>query len=156
MLPGRLFTSKFDKTTKAMCGVEYWRVHGGHWPLVFRSLAQAVFAAPASSACVERDVCMADMFVPRKRGSLDPAFSEMSLYLRGQIGSIPLDIPKLSDDAMEDAIPNRLTDPEQLAKVEVLDFSPDPADEIEEEDLSCGGLSSGEGAQATPTAAGGS
>eukprot|EP00752_Nemacystus_decipiens_P008160 g7299.t1 len=128
-----------------MGGVEYWRTHGQHWPPEFRSLAQAVFAAPASSACVERDFCMADMFLPRKRGSLDPAYLEMALYLRGQIGSIPLDIPKLSEDAIEDAIPDRLTDPEKLQEVNVLDFSPDPAEDIGEEDLSWVDLPPGEG-----------
>lgn len=114
-----------------MDGAAYWRTHGEEWPLILRSLAQAVFGAPASAGCVERDFDIADM-----RDDLSPAYREMALYLRGQLKSIPRDIPQLSDEAAANAIPDRLTDPERLAEVRMLDFIPDTETEDDEEDLS--------------------
>lgn len=102
-----------------MDGAAYWRKHGGEWPLILRSLAQAVFGAPASAGCVERDFNIVDT-----RTDLSPADREMALYLRGQSDSIPRDIPKLSDEAAAKAIPDRLTDLEQLDEVQMLDYTP--------------------------------
>lgn len=139
------------RTRKKMRAVDYWREHRDGWPPVLGALAQAVFGAPSSAGCVERDFCVADMFVPCKRGGLDPANLEMSLYLRGQMDSIPLDIPKLSDAEAANAIPDRLTDPAKLAEVKVLDFLPEfTLDAEDEEDLSWADTM-----QPLPSAAGG-
>ena len=59
---------------------------------------QTVFGCPASAGVMERDFCIPDMFMPRKRGSLDPAYFEMSLFLRVEYNYIPDDVPRLSDD----------------------------------------------------------
>lgn len=58
----------------------------------------SVFSTPASVGVMERDLCIADVFVPSKRGGLDPANLKMALYLRGQLHDIPQDIPTLSDE----------------------------------------------------------
>lgn len=124
-----------------MDGVDYWREHGSDHPPVLGKLAQALLGAPSSAGCVERDFCIADMFQPRKHGGLDPANLEMSLYPRGQLSSIPLDIPKLTDEQAAKAIPDRLTDPAKLAEVKVLDFLPESTEDADddEEDLSWAG-----------------
>lgn len=87
---------------------------------------------------MERDFCIADMYVPRKRGGLDPANLEMALYLRGQLHHVPQDIPKLSDDEAAKAIPDRFTDLKMQQEVQVLDYGvDDDRDTVcEEEDLS--------------------
>ncbi|CAM9846961.1 unnamed protein product, partial [Laminaria digitata] len=73
-----------------------------------RSVAQSVWSAPASAAVLERDLCVADQVVSRQRGSLDPAFVEMLLFLRAGIDYIPREIPKLTDEQAAAAIPDRL------------------------------------------------
>ena len=107
---------------------------------MLQSLAQAVFGAPSSAGVMERDFSVADMFQPRKRGSLDPAYLEMVLYLRGQLHDIPRDIPQLTDEEARQAIPSRFTNSDMLNEVEALDYTPeplnDPADEVMEDNLS--------------------
>ncbi|CAM9121357.1 unnamed protein product, partial [Laminaria digitata] len=71
---------------------------------------------------MERDFCIADMFVPRKRGSLDPAFLEMSLFLRAQYEYIPDDVPRLSEEDATESIPERFRDRTMVDDVNVLDF----------------------------------
>ena len=87
---------------------------------------------------MERDFCIADMYVPRKRGGLDPANLEMALYLRGQLHHIPQDIPKLSDEGAVEAIPDRFTDLKMKQEVQVLDYGleDDRNSDDDEEDLS--------------------
>lgn len=94
-----------------------------------------MFGVPASAGVMERDFCIADYFLPRKRGSLDPGNLEMCLYLRAQYDRIPLDIPKLSDEASQAAIPERFKDPALLQQVEVLDYVVDdqPAEDVDPE-----------------------
>ena len=60
--------------------------------------------------------------MPRKRGSLDPAFLEMCLFLRAQYDYIRSDVPTLSDEQAKAAIPNRLRDQAMLDEVNVLTF----------------------------------
>lgn len=83
---------------------------------------------------MERDFCIADWFLPRKRGSMDPAMLEMCLFLRAQYGYIPNDVSKFKDKKEEDAaIPKRLSDEQMLKDVEQLDFVPESSlcDDIE-------------------------
>ena len=63
---------------------EYWRVHGKVLPPALRAVAQSVFGCRASAGVMERDLCTTDLFMPRKRGSLDPAYLEIHLFLRAQ------------------------------------------------------------------------
>lgn len=93
-----------------------------------------VLGAPGSAGCVERDFCIADMFQPRKRGGLHPANLEMTLYLRGQLSSIPLDVPKLTVEEAARAIPDRLTDKAKLEEVQVVDFLPESLADADAED----------------------
>ncbi|CAN0309533.1 unnamed protein product, partial [Ectocarpus sp. 6 AP-2014] len=76
---------------------------------------------------MERDFCIADMFMPRKRASLDPAYLEMQLYLRAHYDHIPMDIPKAERRCRGSRHPNRFTDPLAVKDVRILDF-------LEEED----------------------
>lgn len=131
-------TLQVPKAHKTDNGAEYWRSHGKSQPLELRAVAQAVFGCPASAGVMERDFCIADFFMPRKRGSLDPGFLEMSLFLRAQFDHIPNDVPILSADAARDAIPNRFRDQTQLDDVRVLDVvvEEESIDDDEDVDLS--------------------
>lgn len=102
-------------------GADYWRTHGRLQPLPLRAVAQAVFGCPTSSGAMERDFSAGDMLVPCKRSSIDRAYFEMSFFLRAHYDQIPLDVPKLSDEEMMAAIPNRLKDEELLEEVRALD-----------------------------------
>lgn len=81
-----------------------------------------MFGAPSSAGVIERDFSVADMFQPRKRGSVDPANLEMTLFLRGQFENIPADVPELTEEQAEKAVPRRFTDRKMLEEVEVLNF----------------------------------
>lgn len=118
-----------------LSAAEYWRVHGSRHPLALRAVAQAVFGCPASAGVIERDFCIADWFMPRKRGSLDPAFLEMLLYLRAQFEYVGNDVPALSETQAKAAIPNRLRDQTALDDVKVLSFEPEEVSDDESEDL---------------------
>lgn len=77
---------------------------------------------------MERDFCSADWFMPHKRGSLDPAYLEMSLFLRAQFDYIPNDAPRLTEEQSEAAVPSRLRDQTMLDDVQVLDVVPGEKD----------------------------
>lgn len=117
---------QFTKEQKEMDGAEYWRLHGKRHPVALQAVAQAVYGVPASAGVMERDFCIADFFLPRKRGSLDPAYLEMCLYLHAQFDSIPADVPKLADDAVENALPERFKNPALLHEVQVMDYVEKP------------------------------
>lgn len=121
------FALQFSKDDKKLSGVEYWRAHGNQWPSALRALAQAVFGAPSSAGIMERDFCIADLYQPRKRGSLGPVYLEMVTYLRGQFDNIPKDIPQMTEPELEAALPTRFTDKGMLDEVVVMDFVPEPA-----------------------------
>ena len=106
-----------------MDGAEYWRLHGKRRPVALRAAAQAVYGVPDSAGVMERDFCIADFFMPRKRGSLDPARLEMCLFLRAQYDSIQPDIPQLADDAVQNALQERFKDPALLHEVQDMDYA---------------------------------
>ena len=83
---------------------------------------------------MERDFSIAGMFMPGKRGSLDPAYLEMSLFLRAQYDNIPDDVPRLSDDDTKKAIPERFRDQTMLDDVKVLAYVPDEDPDDDEDD----------------------
>lgn len=115
---------------------DYWRGdHGKGQPAALREVAQAVFGCPASAGGVERDFCIADFVMPRKRGSLDPAYLEMELFLRAQFDFIPNDVPKMTDEAAAAAIPERFRNQEMLDEVRVLDVDPDDSYRSEDDAL---------------------
>lgn len=84
---------------------------------------------------MERDFCIADYVMPRKRGSLDPAYLEMELFLRAQFDFIPNDVPQLTDEEATAAIPERFRNREMLEEVRVMDVDPDDSDESEDDAL---------------------
>lgn len=126
---------QFGKDQKFLSAAEYWRLHGSKHPLALRAVAQAVLGCPASAGVIERDFCLADWFMPRKRGSLDPAYLEMLLFLRAQYDYIRNDVPTLSDEAAKAAIPDRLRDQTKLDEVKVLTFEAQVEEEVEMEKL---------------------
>lgn len=75
--------------------------------LAFQTVAQSVLGCPASTGAMDRDFNIADMFMPRKRHSLDPAYLEMSIFFRAQYDYIPCDVPELSYENARGAIPER-------------------------------------------------
>ena len=106
-----------------MYGAEYWRLHGRRHPVALRAVAYAVYGVLASAGVMERDFFTADFFMPRKRGSLDPAQLEMCFYFRTQYNSIPSDTPQLADDAVRNALLERFRDPALLHEVQVMDYA---------------------------------
>ena len=116
-------------------GADYWRLHGKPLPLALRAVAQGVFGCPAAAAGVERDFCIADFFMARKRGSLDPAYLEMELFLRAQFDFIPNDVPKLTDAEAEEAIPDRFRKQDLLDEVRVLDVLVDDSSDEDDDDV---------------------
>ena len=112
---------------------DYWRLYGIELPLALRAVAQTVFGCPASAGVTEQDFCIADMFMPRKRGSLDPAYLDMSLFLRARYDYIPDDVPRLSDDDTKKAIPERFRDQTMLDDVNVLAYVPDEGSDGDED-----------------------
>ena len=82
-----------------------------------------VFDAPVSAGVMERDFCISDMCVTRKRGGLDPTTLKMVLHLRQQFPYIPQDIPKLSDKEVARVISDPLKDLLMHQKVQVLDYN---------------------------------
>ncbi|CAM9153110.1 unnamed protein product, partial [Hapterophycus canaliculatus] len=71
-------------------------------------VARAVLGAPASSAVLERDFGEAGKLVNRQRSSLSPAYVEMLMFLRGALDAVPEDVPTLTKEAADAAIPARL------------------------------------------------
>ena len=68
---------------------------------------------------MERDFCIADMFMPRKTPLTR---SGGFIVFRTQYDCIPCDVPKLSDEDARGAIPERFKVQTMLAEVQVLDF----------------------------------
>lgn len=83
------------------------------------SVARAVLGAPASSAVLERNFGEFDKLVERRSSSLSRAYMEMLMFLRCAEGEIPDDIPRLSPEAYEAAIPARLKDPRKRAEAAI-------------------------------------
>ena len=83
---------------------------------------------------MERDFCIAGMFMPRKPGSLDPSYLQMSLFLPAQYDYIPDDVPRLSDDNTQKAIPERSKDHTIPDDVKVLGYAPDEECDDDEDD----------------------
>lgn len=120
-----------DEFRSATSGEEvcsFWRKHGNSVAPWIKHVAQAILGVPASAAVLERDFSVAGQVISRKRGSLDPANVEMLLFLRGAYDFVPKEIPELSSEEVQKAIPDRLTDPDKLSEVEGLDESP-PGDD---------------------------
>ena len=100
---------------------EFWRGYGRkHFPIV-AWVARAVLGAPASSAVLERDFGEAGKLVNRQRSSLSSEYVEMLMFLRGALDSIPEDVPSLSQEKLDSAIPARLVDPRKKATVADID-----------------------------------
>lgn len=125
---------QFSAEQKGLSAAEYWRVHGSRHPPALRAVAQAVFGCPASAGVIERDFCIADWFMPRKRGSLDPAYLEMCLFLRAQFGFISNDVPAMSAAEAKAAVPTRLRDQAKLDEVNVLSFEAEKESDVVVED----------------------
>ncbi|CAN0020461.1 unnamed protein product [Ectocarpus sp. 12 AP-2014] len=84
---------------------------------------------------MERNFSIADMFMPRKRASVDPAYFEMSLFLRAQYDFIPDGVHKFADEAEQTAaIPNRLRDEKLLEAVRVLDVDDEESSDAPDDD----------------------
>lgn len=96
----------------------FWRGYGAtHFPTL-ANVARAVLGAPGSAAVLERDFGEAGKLVNRQRGSLDPSFAEMVMFLRGAYDHIPEDVPALTATERAEAIPTRLKDPRKRADIE--------------------------------------
>jgi len=103
----------------------FWKKHGDTICPQLKPVAQAILGLPPASAVLERDFCIADSVMTRKRGSVDPAYVEMMLFCRANYHLIPSRIPELDAEKVKEAIPTRLTDPSKLSEVAQLDVLPE-------------------------------
>lgn len=98
---------------------DFWQGYGRkHFPIV-AWVARAILGAPASSAVLERDFGEAGKLLNRQRSSLSPAYVEMLMFLRGAGDVVPDDVPVLSEDQADAAIPSRLADPRKRSEVAI-------------------------------------
>ena len=110
----------------------YWRLHGEERPLARGTAARTVFVCPSSAGVMERDFCIADMFLARKHGSLDLAVLEIFLCLRAQYEYIPDDARWLSDVDAKTINPERLRTRQMLDECQDIGLVPDEESEAED------------------------
>lgn len=116
----------------------FWQCYGRkHFPIV-AWVARALLGAPASSAVLERDFGEAGKLVNRQRSSISPEYVEMLMFLRGALDAIPDDVPALSQEQADAAIPTRLVDPRKR-------FAVADADETSTEEAPIENIEHGEG-----------
>lgn len=90
----------------------FWKVDGAReFPNMARA-ARVLLGAPASAAVLERDFSAAGRMMTSIRNSTDSAWVEIILFLNGNQGNIPANIPHLTDAEVEAAIPGRLKTPD--------------------------------------------
>lgn len=85
-------------------------------------MARSILAVPCSAAVLERDV---DEYGGLSTGrqhrhgesALDRGYGEMAMLLCAAFDSIPTDVPRLSREAAEEAIPRRFRDPRMLQEL---------------------------------------
>lgn len=110
----------YQRITQGEKLASFWRSFGKTHHPTLAVVARAVLGAPGSAAVLERDFGEAGMLVDRQRGSRDPAFAEMVMFLRGAYDYIPTDVPVLTAAERAEAIPVRLTDPRKRQQVNDL------------------------------------
>lgn len=96
-------------------------------------VARSVLGAPGSAAVLDRELDPSGGFAHNRqscggdRGSSgsvecsDRGYSEMAMLLCAAFDSIPEEIPRLSDDEVTKAIPQRFTDPQIRAELRGLE-----------------------------------
>lgn len=103
---------------------EFWRTYGSKNFRLLSVVARSVIAAPGSAAVLERDVDdSGGLANNRQRGGgsgLDQGYREMAMLLCAAFESVPEDVPRLSEDAVEEAIPRRFRDPQMQEELSGL------------------------------------
>lgn len=101
---------------------DFWRTYGSKNFRLLSIVARSVLAVPCSAAVLERDV---DEYGGLSSGrqhrhgesALDRGYGEMAMLLCAAFDSIPTDVPRLSQEAAEAAIPRRFRDPRMLQEL---------------------------------------
>ncbi|CAN0552744.1 unnamed protein product, partial [Laminaria digitata] len=102
------------KTTDGRELAIFWRTYGTQNFRVMSEVARGVLGAQASAAVLERDFGEQQHQQPQQQQRCDAsaagplAYVEMVMFLRGAYDSIPVDVPELGDEELEDAIPVRM------------------------------------------------
>jgi hypothetical protein len=118
--------------------LKYWRDIGRHKYELLSKVVMACAATDGAAAEIERDWCVASDVITDDRGSLDPAYFEMVMFLRSLWGgrepvlpdSLLPHLAELSDEDIKDAIPDRLLN---LFQQQLADLDSDI--EQEEDDM---------------------
>lgn len=127
--PARLFAHHVHKlpahfrTIRTGEGLaDFWRTYGSKNFRLLSVVARSVLAVPCSAAVLERDVDeYGGLSTDRQRrhgeSALDRGYGEMAMLLCAAFDSIPADVPRLSREAAEEAIPRRFRDPRMLQEL---------------------------------------
>ena len=91
--------------------LSFWAGEGrAPYPNMAR-VARVLLSVPASAAVLERDFSTAGRLITGSRSLLAGEYVEMTLFLNGNTGYIPVEVPSLSESQMKEAVPRRLTNP---------------------------------------------
>jgi hypothetical protein len=106
---------------------------------------QSLLANPGGAAALERDFSIASNVLTVRRAQLDQAYVEMTMLLHMNEDLIPAlsQIPVLSSEGVDKAIPRHLRVKEDFKKFQVLDSTV----EIVEEEEDSAGEEDGDGGQ---------
>ncbi|CAN0433432.1 unnamed protein product, partial [Ectocarpus sp. 12 AP-2014] len=111
------FMARFADTTISDYPIEvlleFWAGEGkALYPNMARA-ARVLLSVPASSAVLERDFSTAGRLITGARSRLSAAYVEMVLFLNGNQQYIPMEVPKLSKTQGQEAVPRRLSNPNE-------------------------------------------
>lgn len=109
--------------------LKYWKEFGRRKYELLSKVVMACAATDGAAAEIERDWCVGSDVITSDRGSLDPAWFEMVMFLRTLWGGKECIVPddllphlvKLTDNEAEAAIPRRLVTLEEQLEVADLD-----------------------------------
>ncbi|CAN0124827.1 unnamed protein product [Pylaiella littoralis] len=107
--------------------------------IVGGSSAAASASHSSPVAGLERDFSTAGRLITGARSRLSAAYVEMVLFLNGNQKYIPLEVPKLTRQQGDEAVPERLSNPNKTTEsLSVGEPVPETADdEYAEEALEC-------------------
>lgn len=109
-------TDRFINTGEGLA--EFWREYGSSNFSLLSVVARSVLGVPGCAAVAEHDFTevhggwtMADATNPARVADAEIAYGEVVLFLRAAFRNIPENVPRLSAEQLQRAIPRRLCDP---------------------------------------------
>ena len=91
--------------------LSFWAGEGRSFYPNMARVARVLLSVPAFSAVLERDFSTARHLITGSRSQLAGGYVEMTLFLKGNQEYIPVEVPALSTQQAQEALPRRLTNP---------------------------------------------